>query len=100
MFHFNDFSFLQNVNLLSQCISDNVERCNFVQNCVPDCQKGVLDCKNARVGNRDCSIYVLHSHFGNPKRLLWQSRIFFIYLFFFILFIYYLFIYLIFFYFD
>ena len=30
----------------------------------------------ARVGNRERSIYVLHRHFANPKRILWQPRTF------------------------
>ena len=41
--------------------------CDFIQNCVPDCQESVLDCQKACVGNWESSVYVLHRHFGNPK---------------------------------
>ena len=50
---------------------------DFIQNLVPDGQKkGVLDCQKACVGNRESAIYVLHCHFGNPKRLLGNMELF------------------------
>ena len=33
-------------------------------------QKGILDCQKAPVASLESSIYVIHSHFGNPKHLL------------------------------
>ena len=46
-----------------------MERVNLYKTAFPTAKKGVLDCQKAYVGNRQCSIYVLHRHFGNPKQL-------------------------------
>ena len=60
---------LEESGVRPHCISGNVERVIFIQNCVPDCQKCVLHCQKAPVGNGERLIYVLHRRFGNPKRL-------------------------------
>ena len=50
-------------------IGDNVERFILYKTAFPFAKKGVSPCQKARVGKREHSIYVLHRHFGNPKRL-------------------------------
>ena len=35
----------------------------------PTAEKGILDCQKACVGNQECSIYVLHRHFGKTECL-------------------------------
>ena len=59
---------------ITHCISGNVERVILYKTAFPSVKKGILYCQKARIGNRERSIYVLHRHFGNPKRLLWQYR--------------------------
>ena len=56
-------------NTCPHCTSGNVERVILYKTEFPTAQKGILDCQKASVGNPECSIYILHHHFGNPKCL-------------------------------
>ena len=64
--------------LISHCISCNAERVILYKIAFLTAKKGVLDCQKACVGNGECSIYVLHCHFANPKCSFWQFGILFV----------------------
>ena len=51
----------------THCISSNVEYVILYKTALWTAKKGILDCQHAHVGNRECSIYVLHRHFDNME---------------------------------